>query len=179
MLPKYDWKKSQWTSSIMFPQIYIVLSIRFFIFAWLFRFIAKFVLIPLIDIYPIKAENTSRIILSCVCVMILVVCIIRQIECCSPGNACIPDRCQKCRKRHTIIRWTRFVAFFVIQWTWLYVEIHLIRQETKQGCIFILGGVISISTLMVIMAIPKVVHGCMKTRNRNTSVDVMPLENVV
>lgn len=133
----------------------------FFSCAWVFRYLAKFIIL-IIDIAPVIAENTARILLLIVSLLLLAFCIIKSHRCCEVQKcqSCFPERCNKCFKRHTRIRWVRFIVFLILQWTSLYLEIHLIKQEESHLLVVLIGFLSALITLIFISLVPCIVRCC-------------------
>lgn len=134
----------------------------FFFFAWVFRYFAKFIIIAVIDIAPGIAENTARILLLVVSLLLLAFCIIKSCRCCEVQccECCFPKRCDNCFKRHRCIRWLRFCVFFILQWLFLYVEIYYIKQEKNKYEVFGIGIAATSVTFIFISIVPWMVRCC-------------------
>lgn len=134
----------------------------FFFFAWLFRYFAKFIIIAFIDIARGNAENTARILLLVVSLLLFVFCLIKSFRCCESQKcqSCFPERCDNCFKRHRCIRWLRFCVFVILQWLFLYVEMHYIKQEKNYLEVFSIGIAAASITLIFISIVPCIVRFC-------------------
>ncbi|XP_060556231.1 uncharacterized protein LOC132716912 isoform X2 [Ruditapes philippinarum] len=144
-----------------------------FILAWLVRYFAKFIIIPIIDIAPRLAEIIAITLFVIVSISFFLYCILRSSSCCKNHKACkgcFPERCDRCTKRHNYIRWIRFSSFLSLQVSSLIFEIHFIRQGHRHEAVLLTGLAFLFVTLFTISKVPNAVRFCLTKGNKFSSI---------